>query len=94
MQCEQCRGSGIRNEPHQVETAPVCPCCDGTGVIPDESDLPTIQEMAGILAYEIDPQSWLLVDEPREEDYEVCPTCLNEEEYSVGCPTCGGTGYV
>lgn len=43
---------------------------------------------------EVDPHSWLLADEPREEDYEVCPTCLNEEDYSVGCPTCGGTGYV
>lgn len=43
---------------------------------------------------EVDPQSWLLTDEPREEDHVVCPTCLNAESYNVGCPTCGGSGYV
>jgi hypothetical protein len=36
--CQQCNGSGIRNEPHQVGSAPVCQCCDGTGKVPDTAD--------------------------------------------------------
>jgi hypothetical protein len=33
-----------------------------------------------------------IIARPRE--YEVCPTCKNIEDHSVGCPTCGGSGYV
>lgn len=84
-----------------------CTACDGTGSS-DPSIQQTERHMQSVergefspaeglaIDYddEVDPQSWLLVDEHCEEDHVVCPTCLNAEEYNVGCPTCGGSGYV
>jgi hypothetical protein len=45
-------------------------------------------------AFSFDEWKKFWVDALLEEDYEECPTCKSIEDHSVGCPTCGGTGYV
>jgi hypothetical protein len=78
-----------------VDEPEICDECSGTGHADGLPEACPICEGSGILLNnEVDPHSFLLIDKPREEDYEECPTCKNIEDHSVGCPTCGGTGYV
>lgn len=106
--CEGCGGSGWTEESWNIH----CYICDGTGTIPDKSDLPTIQEICdgtGTIPDEpfnpffdeietlFKPNTWQYNEDDFIDGYPcstLCPTCSNEKEYSVGCPTCGGMGYV